>query len=256
MGEILSVWSQTKKSGKSLLLYNLARSISKKIPDKDILVLCINMSYGNILSMFDVDKSEFATEIAVNYILSEPNEDLEYKKVLANKDNLYFMGSQNTTVNYASRNIDTYEKLILELKESFDLVLVDSCSGKNNQLTNMVIANSDALLNVLVQDNDVLDAEFKNGKEIAYVLNMYKEIYPSGSDVKSKYSINAPLFEIPECNILQEMKNKKMLDFYEQHTTEYSEKVKELAIYLLKKLNFPIKDEPVKKTHKRRLFSW
>jgi MinD-like ATPase involved in chromosome partitioning or flagellar assembly len=258
VGEILTVWSQTKKSGKTLLLYNLAKSISKKIPEKNILVLCINMSYGNLLPLFNIGKNEFSLEVAVNYMLSEPDEPLEFKNIIANKDNLYFMGSQNTTVNYASRNIDTYEKLLSELRDSFDLILVDACSGKNNQLTNMVISNSEAILNVLIQDNDLLETEFSTGKEIAYAINMHREIYPKASDIKNKYSIKAPLFEIPLCNTLQEMKNKKMLDFYDQHDTEYSQHVDELANILLDKFHFAIKVEPGKKakTHKRSLFIW
>ncbi len=238
MGKILAVWSPTKKCGRTIITYNLVQTVSKLLPDKKILVLCVNMNYGNLLPLFDVSREELTLEKAVNYKLSESAEDLDYTKVLAQRGNLYFLGSQNTTLNYSNRNLGTYEKVINELKSTFDLVIVDTCAGKNIPLSNMIIDNcTDAAVNVLMQDIEILESDFTNEKAIAYVINFYRNIYPTSDDIKSKYAIQN-IYELPSCNIMQDMKNKTRLDIYNQYDTDFSNQINDMALHILKKLNY------------------
>jgi len=242
VGKTLAIWSPSKKCGRTIITYNLVQTFAKLLPDKKILVLCVNMNYGNLLPLFDVRRDELTLEKAVNYKLSETAEDLDYTKVLAQQGNLYFMGSQNTTLNYANRNLATYERVINELKATFDLIVIDTCAGKNIPLSNMVIDNcTDALVNVLMQDMDIIESDFTHEKAIAYVINCYREIYPTSADIKSKYAIHN-IFELPSCDIMQDMKNKKRLDIYSQYETDYSIQNNEIALHILKKLNFKPED--------------
>lgn len=251
MGKLLSVWSPTKKCGRTIVTYNLVKNIAELLPEKKILVLCINMNYGSLLPLYEIGREELTIEKAVNYKLSETASDLDYTKVLANKGNLYFMGSQNTTLNYSNRNLSTYERVVNELKATFDFVIVDTCAGKNIPLSNMILDNcTDGIVSVLMQDNEVLQSEFTNEKSVAYVINFYRDIYPSVTEIKNKYSVNN-IYELPSCNILQDMKNKNRLDLYNQYGTDFSMHIKTLALHILKKLNFSPVDIIEQKANKK-----
>jgi MinD-like ATPase involved in chromosome partitioning or flagellar assembly len=251
MGKIVTIWSNSKKCGKTLLLYNLSNIVAEYLPDIRILVLCVNMNHGNLMNLFGYSKEELALEDIVNYNISEDNEELDYLKILARKNNLYFLGSQNTTVNYANRNIEIYEKVIDDFKNKFDLVLVDASAGKNIALTNMIISKSDAVINVITQDIELLQSgEFVNNNDLAYVINFYRDIYPKTNEIANMYSIKN-IYKLPSCNLLQELKNKNRLETYSQYESEYYLTVERLSFFIMETFKLKPVKEAVFQRHER-----
>lgn len=177
MGKIISVWSCAKKTGKTVFLYMLAKQLSSLL-DKDlkILLCCMNLSYGNLMRLFGINKEELNLEDIVNFKMHPDNKVFDLVNAIAKYNNNYFIGSKKTNSAYADRNIAIYENLLEELRQSFDLILIDTMSGSENPLTNMTIEKSDFVLNVINQDKEILDSyPFITKKEIAFIVNMYRD---------------------------------------------------------------------------------
>lgn len=243
MGKIVSVWSSTKRVGKTVFLFNLVKHLSK-LTDKNIniLVVCTNLIYGNLIDMFDVSDNELSIEDIINYKI-HPENSFDILHSLANRENLYFLGSKITSPNYAANNITRYDALFDEFKDKFDLTLVDTSSGRENALTNLLLNKSDHILNIISQDKERLDKyPFKNSNDLFYIINNYKDIFPSEKDLSSLYKLNQ-IFKLPSCSVLFEMKNKGLLEFYDNHETPYNEEMQSIAKFLSEKLNLKFNSE-------------
>lgn len=252
---IISVWSSTKKSGKTIFIYSLIHQLLKTVSeDVNILASCMNLDFGNLLRLFKIDDNELNIEDIVNYKLYSEN-NFNIFNTLAKKDNVYLIGSKKTNSSYANRNMQIFENVIEEFRETFDLVLIDLISGTENSLTNMIIEKSDHVLNIITQDIESLNSRaFVNDKDIAYVVNRYKNIYPNTKDLEQIYKIKN-IFTLPQCDELQEMKNKDRIDYYaNHHDTEYNSAVKELAQFLVGKLKIEVKRDATVKVKRRNIF--
>lgn len=248
VGALIPIWSNTKRVGKSVFTYSLSRTLRKMI-DKNIkiLVVCINMDYGNLTQLFNIEKTKISLENIVNSI---NHIDLDYTKLLdRTADDIYIIDSKYTNALFAQKNIREFELLFEDFKKKFDLILVDTLSGNHHVLTNMIIKKSDFVLNILTQDIDSLESQnFLNENDLFYLINFYKEIYPSAKDICSLYNINKEqVFKLPACEDLQEMKNKKELNHYLLHDTEYNLITRKIALKLIEKLNLKLTDEEIKK---------
>ena len=249
MGKVISAWSATKKTGKTVLLYMLISNLIKQIDNKTkVLVCCSNLNYGNLLNLFEISGDELNIEDIVNYKIS-PDNKFNMTKALAQRDNIYFLGSKKTSMAYVSRNIKEYEKLVEDFRQTFDLVIFDTISGHENILTNMLLDKSDYIINVISQDKEILDTtDFITSKELAFVVNSYKDIYPDIGELKSLYKINN-VFEVPDCKELQQMKNRGQLAYYPQYETEYNKAINDVSEFIAKKLKLVITStHPVKKS--------
>lgn len=258
MGEMISVWSPAKKTGKTTFLYMLVNSLLKQLDSsKKILVCCCNLNYGNLLKLFGIDDNELNIEDVVNLKLSQDN-SIDLLKILGRIENVYFLGSKKTNMSYVSRNLPEYEKLIDEFRQNFDIVFFDTISGHENILTNMLLENSDYIINVINQDKEILDClNFVAGKEIAFVVNAYRHIYPDVTEIKKLYNLHN-VFMLPDSNELLEMKNKNRLAAFHEYTTEYNKELNRISEFILKSLNFKttgrISTAPSRKV--RQLFGW
>ena len=247
---LVTIWSPVKKAGKSTVLFGLVKSLQKRVSkDSKVLVLCMNLGYGNVLKHFGIDASqEINLEDIVNYRI-HPSNDVDILKSIPQKDNIYFLGTHKTKMQFATRNMKIFENVIMELKSKFELVLFDVISGTDNPLTNMVLDKSDSVITVITQDKEHLDNEdFKKENAILYIVNNYKDIYPNESDLKSIYTLKN-IVTIPECHQLIEMKNKNRLDFYNQHETAFNTSIDKVAQIVIGKTG--LKEEVVKVTEKR-----
>jgi len=255
MGAIISVWSSARDAGKTVFLYTLAKHLSGILnKELKILLCCMNLSYGSLAKLFGIGTNELNLEDIVNFKIYPDNSVSDLIGSIAKYNNFYFVGSQKTNPAYSSRNIKAYENVLEEFKESFDLVLVDTMSWRENALTNMVLEKSDYVLNILKQDKQELDSHpFVTQKDIAYIVNMYRDIYPDKNDLASTYGLK-DVFTLPYCNELQEMKNREKLALYIQHDTEYNNSVKDISHFLAGKLNLPLDKAAVIKKKGRGLF--
>lgn len=255
MGKLISIWSSTKKTGKSVFLYSLACRLSDMIDKKlQILVVCMNLKHGNLLSMFDIDKNELNIEDLVNFKI-HPGNDFSLLNVLAGRGNMHIIGSSKTGSTYLSRNIKIYESLVEEFRQTFDLVLFDTLSGSENTLTNMIIDKSDYVINLVNQDKEVLDRyQFVTGKDMMYVINKYRDIYPDEKELASLYKLKNT-FALPYCSDLQEMKNKGRLKYYNQHATSYNKKICEISKFMTDRLLLDLNEDPEPVKRKRSLLS-
>lgn len=245
MGNLISVWSTTKKQGKTMFIYSIINHMMNLVSkETNILLVCTNFGYGNLLNLFGVDNEGINLEDIVNFKI-HPDNSLDMLNVISRKNNVYFLGSRVTNINYANRNMRIYESLLDEFKSNFDLIFIDTISGDENSLTNMILEKSDYVINLLAQDKEILDKyNFITNKDIAYIVNFYRDIYPNEKEFISTYKLNN-VFTLPLCNELQEMKNKNKLELYIQHDTEYNTAIKNIAIFLAQKLKLDIcKDKP------------
>lgn len=255
MGKIISVWSPVRRTGKTVFLYILAKHLSGILnKELKILVCCMNLNNGNLMNLFGIDNAELNLEDIVNFKMHPDNKAFDLINAIARNDNMFFIGSRKTSITFASHNMKVYEDLLEELKQSFDLVLIDTVSGDDNILTNMVIEQSDHVLNVIVQDKEALDENtFVKEKDIACIINMYRDIYPDVKELASIYSLKN-LFILPCCDELQEMKNRGKLELYVQHDTGYNSSVKDLSCFLAKNLKLPLDKDAMVKQKRKTLF--
>lgn len=256
MGTILSVWSSTRSAGKTVFLYALAKQLSGLL-DKElkILLCCMNLSYGNLAKLIGVDRNELNLEDIVNFKVHPDYKVFDLVNAIARYDNnLYFIGSKNTSLAYAARHIKLYENALEELKQNFDLVLVDTMPWPENTLTNMILEKSDHVLNIITQDKEALDSHpFITPKDAAYVVNMYREIYPDRKELASIYGLDN-VFTLPCCDKLQDMKNKGKLGLYVQHDTSYNNAVKDISSFLTQRLDLPLDKAAIAGRKRKGLF--
>ncbi|MHB8064481.1 MAG: P-loop NTPase family protein, partial [Ruminiclostridium sp.] len=157
MGKIIAVWSDVKKSGKSVVTYMLANQM-KEMAQKDlkILVCCLNLKYSPLYKLFKIDVSATGLEDLVNYQSFETKASDVITSIVPKSEGIYFLGSYRTTNSYVLKNIEKYSKLLEDLQRNFDLVIFDTVSGKENILTNMVLQRAHVVLKLFVQDNESL----------------------------------------------------------------------------------------------------
>lgn len=255
MGKIVSVWSSANKTGKTLFLYMLINHLSSMVDrDLKILVSCVNFNYVNLMKMFNIDNGELNFEDLVNFKL-QPDNQFNLLNALAKRKNIYFLGSKRANSTYASRNIRVYESLLLEFKQTFDAIFIDTAAGTDNPLTNMIIDKSNYVLNVIDQDKEALDrGSFTTGKDMAFIINNYRDIYPDTKEITSLYKLKN-VSTLPYCGLLQEMRNRGKLEFYIQHDTEYNRLLKTLAGHIAKQLNLKPGEEAAVGKKKRNIFA-
>lgn len=248
MGILVSIWSNVKKQGKTMFIYNFVKYLSticKK--DTRILLICLNSGYGNLLPLFNV-KMEIALEDVLNFTTC--SEGINFQNAVNKQDNLYFLGTKLSFSHLSRFDIEKYKKMFQNLKNSFDLIIVDTPSGTDNMLTNMLRKDSDQIINILEQDTEVLKSYPKeSANDLLYIINMYRDIYPTLKEIKNEFGFEN-VFDLPLCDRLQEMKNKDKLEFYSQHDTEYNAKLIKIVDFFISKLD--IQCEVVPNTHKKK----
>ncbi len=261
MGKIISIWSDVKKSGKSIVTYMLAnqmREMAKK--DIKILVCCLNLKYSALYKLFDINTSATGIEDLVNHQFYEGDKSELISSIIPKSNGVYFLGSYRTTNPYAQKNIEKYTKLFEELQRNFDLIIFDTVSGNENILTNIVLQKAHVILKLFVQDNESLkdlqgvhEDESSYAQETIYMVSKYRNIYPKISDIKRRYKLSK-VFTMDYCDTLQEMKNRDSLHLYLQRETSCNNSVLAISKHILENLDLmPEKNQIKKKT--RLLFT-
>lgn len=245
MGKIISVSSEVKKSGKSVVTYMLTnhiREVSRR--DLKILVCCLNFKYSSLYKLLGIDISATGLEDLVNYQFLESSNPELLMDIIPENGGIYFLGSYRTTDSYVRKNMDKYGRLFDELQKCFDLIIVDTVSGKDNALTNIVIQKSHVVIKLLVQDNEsisglgcVKDEQVPYNQEIIHVIAKYRNIYPKTSDFKRRYSLKR-IYTMEYCETLQEMKNRDSLHLYLQRETDCNDSIRKVSRHIAETLGF------------------
>lgn len=252
MGRILAVWSDQKKTGKSVVTYMLANQI-KKLAHKDLklLVCCLNLKYSSLYKLFGIDEISTGMEDLINYTLFEGENPRTLEQIIPEKEGVYFAGSYRMTSTFVKKNIDKYENLLENLQQSFDLIIFDTVSGTENILTNLVLQKADVVLKLVNQDNESLGFIKEKGQgynqETIYLVSKYRNIYPRISDIQRRYSLKR-VHTMEYCETLQEMKNRNSMHLYLQHETNCNNSVKRLSRHILDTLGLmpaeAVKEKP------------
>jgi MinD-like ATPase involved in chromosome partitioning or flagellar assembly len=242
MGKILAVWSDSKKEGKSIVTYMLARQMADN-KNLKVLVCCLNLKYSSLYRLFGVEFSATGLEDIINYKLFEDfNADI-IQKVLPRHGNIAFLGSYKMTNMYARRHIEKYIDLFNELKNYFDLIIIDTVSGTENALTNLVLQTADVILKLYNQDIEsirglqlVKEEQASYHQDIIYLISKYRNIYPRVADLKRRFGLNQ-VYTLEYCETLQEMKNRDSLHLYLQRETACNKSIEKISVHLLKTLD-------------------
>lgn len=251
MGKILAVWSDTKKSGKSIITYMLANKIveGKKLK---VLVCCLNLKYSSLYRLYGIEPSETGLEDLVNCKLYQEKREALLEEMIPKYGDMYFLGTYRTTNRYAQRNEEGFRELFQGLKEFFDLIIVDTVSGKENTLTNLVLKKADMVLKLFNQDNESLrgirqvrEEQVPYQQETVYLLSKYTNIYPRATDIKRRLGLTK-LYTMEYCETLQEMKNRDSLHLYLQRETACNRSVEKITASLLEALGIAEEDYVVK----------
>jgi len=250
---IISVWSPVKRSGKTLFLYSLVNAIYELANSEiSVLSICLNSGgFGKLLSMFGVTSMQ---NNASEYISSlvEAKAKINLKDILPHVGGMYFSGTQNRSLTDKS-----YGDFIRVAGEEFDLVFIDTISGKRSGVVGEALAASDGVINIVEQDYDILN-DFIIGKEIIYVINRYKgDVFPNKEDFEYIFKIKN-IHALPECKMLLNMKNKGELDKYPWEDTEYNRTVNKIAGEILNSIgrHAAIKNMGKAKFNLNKLFGW
>lgn len=239
MGKILSICSDDKKTGKSVVTYLLANNIRKiSQGELKILVCCLNSNYSALYKLFGIDLSAVGLEDLVNYKVSEENKSDVLLSIIPKNNDIYFLGSYRTTNSFVQKSIGEYCKLFERLQHSFDLIIFDTVSENGNALSQYMIKKADIIVRLFVQDNESMKRlYYKEGqlpfdRKTLYIVSKYRDIYPRVSDIKRRYSLKE-LFKLDYCEKLQEMKNRDSLHLYLQHETSCNDSMNSISKYIL-----------------------
>lgn len=229
MGRIITVISPERRTGKSTLIYMLLKHLLNLSNDHGgIQILCINTNHGDLLEMNNVVPNRMSFEDIVNFKM-HTDTGIEYKSVLPNKGNIFYLQSDASKQLFIKKHINTYNAVLDEFRNCFDLVIIDTDLEKENILTDLAIEKSDCIMQVINQDIDTLkDIKLHSNKQNVLVVNRYADIFPECKDLSSMLRPDK-IYTLPYCATLQQMKNKGKLDLYIQHETEYNKGVSELA---------------------------
>lgn len=253
MGKVIAVWSDVKKSGKSVLTYMLANQMKEMIQkDLKILVCCLNFKYSALYNLFGIDVSATGLEDLVNYQIFDTNKSDLLTNIVPKNKGVFFLGSYRTTNSYVQKNIEKYTKLLDNLQKNFDLVIFDTVSGNENILTNLVLQKAHIVLKLFVQDNESLkelikvkDEQMPYEQEKIYMVSKYRNIYPRVNDIKRRYVLTK-VFTMNYCETLQEMKNRNSLHLYLQRETSCNNSVHAVSRHILDTLDLIPKNRAVK----------
>lgn len=263
MGKIIAIWSNIKKSGKSVVTYMLANQIkgmAKK--DSKILVCCLNYQYSALYRLLGINVAATGLEDLVNYQFSEGDKsELLLSSIVPQSSGVYFLGSYRTTNSYAQKNIDKYSKLFDKLQESFDLIIFDTVSGNENILTKLMLKKAHLVLKLYIQDNEsmrelnkVKEEQLPYNQETMYMISKYRNIYPRLSDIKRRYALKK-VYTIDYCETLQEMKNRDSLHLYLQHETSCNNSVRFISKQILETLGLMPTESAVKERSRRYMWN-
>lgn len=240
MGKILAVWSDCRKSGKSVVTYMLANQMADN-GNLKVLVCCLNLKCSPLYGLFGIDSSETGLEDLINYKFYEEKREEILQSIIPRCGNIYFLGSSKMSNSYAMKNEDKYKGLLDILKNSFDLLIVDTVSENDNNsiLTKLVLHQADIVIKLYCQDIESMK-ELRRSKEKPFVFNQqtihlisqYRDIYPRVADLKRRFGIDK-IFKHEYCETLQEMKNRNSLHLYLQRETACNNSIKEISGYLL-----------------------
>lgn len=261
MGKILAVCSDDKKSGKSIVSYLLANKINKIAQnDLKILVCCLNLNYSALYRLFGMEFSSVGLEELVNHKVFEEDKSDILASIIPQSNGIYFLGSYRTTNTYIQKNIEEYNKLFKRLKNSFDIIIVDTVSGSGSTLMDFVTKMADIIVRLFVQDNESMkklnrkgDVNLPYDKKTLYIVSKYRDIYPRVNDINRRYSLKK-VFTLDYCEKLQEMKNRDSLHLYPQHETSCNDSVNRVSRYILEELNLLPQDRLVKDSSVRYIF--
>ena len=256
MGKIIAIWSDVKKSGKSVITYMLAKKI-REMSQKDlkILVCCLNFKYSSLYKLLGINTGDTGLEDLVNYQFYQNCNSGLLTDIIPVNAGIYFLGSYRSTNSYVQKNSEKFSKLLDELKDSFDIIIVDTVSGKENTLTNMVLQKAQIILKLFVQDNESITHLNSIGEEptpydqeTIYMVSKYRNIYPKLSDIKRRYSLKK-VYTMEYCETLQEMKNRDSLHLYLQRETNCNDSIRQVSQHILETLGLlpeGIKEKPVR----------
>lgn len=244
MGKIIAVWSDCKKSGKSVTVYLLANQMRKMAAEGvRILVCCLNLKYSPLYKLFGISLSAVGLEDLINCQMLKSGSDEMFSDMAMDSGGIFFVGSYRTTNSYINKNIHSFENLLDGMKENFDLIIFDTVSGYENQLTNAVLKKADVILRLLVQDSESLGELARQDKycsapeqEILHMISMHRNIYPRLRDIRRRYALKN-VYKMDYCETLQEMKNRGSLHLYMQRDTACGKTISELSKYLLETLS-------------------
>lgn len=245
MGKIVAVWSDVKKSGKSVATYILANRIREMAGSNfKILVCCLNFRYSSLHRLFGVSVSATGLEDLINYQFFKAEDKAIISDIAPCSNEIHFLGSYRTTNSYINKNKGNYSKLIENLQEDFDLIIFDTASGSENLLTNLVLKKADLVLKLFEQDNESLkglanqeDRKQLYNQEMLYMVSKYRNIYPRLSDIKRRYALDK-VYRMDYCEQLQEMKNRDSMHLYIQRETTCNNTITEISKYILEKFCF------------------
>ncbi len=240
MGKMLAVWSDSKQAGKSVVTYMLANQMSgnKKLK---VLVCCLNLKHSSLYRLFGIDSSGTGLEDLINYKFFENMKEEIIQGIIPRCGDICFLGSYKMTNSYAAKNAEKFAGLFEKLKNSFDLIIVDTVSESENILSKLVLHQADMILKLYCQDieciNRLKTAERKvaANKETVHLISKYRNIYPRVLDLKRRFGINK-IFTHEYCETLQEMKNRDSLHLYLQRETVCNKSVEKISGYMLQEL--------------------
>ncbi|EPR14348.1 hypothetical protein [Ruminiclostridium papyrosolvens] len=248
MGKTAAVISEVKNSGKSVFTFILANQIREMVTqDTKILVCCLNSKFSLLYKLLGINEVSPGIEELINLQESGcENKARTLADLIPRSNGIYFLGSYKTTNSYVNRNVEGFSTLVDSLGKTFDLIIFDTVSSKENTLTDIVLDKSSMLINLFVQDAEsvnklklVGDKMIHKCNEI-YLITKYRDIYPRVSDIKRRFSLDK-LFKMDYCETLQEMKNRDSLHLYLQRDTECNHSVRVISKYITQIFDLDIK---------------
>jgi hypothetical protein len=251
MGKMLCICSDEKGSGKTTLACVLTINLLQNIVDKKILVLCANLNKGNLMPLLNVQNECIELGQMVNFMKHWGSTKIASKK-FSQYENACFIHTKLTGSVFLENNLSTYLKVVEDLIEQFDIILVDVPANCRNSFSKHIIDKSHVIIkvksnhkipqNLQLEENLFLGVECENyGHVDVYVKDMNPQFKNEYNGIIEKAFLGEGYvmenngrqdgfnIVLPHCNKLMEMRSKNKLSKYHFHNTKYNKSVLNLA---------------------------
>lgn len=243
LGRFIAVGSLKHGQGITSLVYSLGYKMSSLL-DKSILIIDTNFLF-NDMGYLGTTKNENSIDDLISMAKTQEitkeifmihTEEITHNLRMINS-------SQIDSMDYIKKNAEYVMKIINLARTFFDIVIVDTTAGSQNEVSKLIYSNCDVFINVMTQNPYILEWYKTHGKvanevKELNVINLYEEIYPDTLQIKKDFEIEGLSLRYSK-PLRNSYYQRKMAPFFNSKDL-YNEDVKDLIKKVCDRLDIKV----------------
>ncbi len=261
MGIIVPIWSYKHGWGQTSIAASLAFQMNKLSKYK-IILIDSNFRFNDLADFMNI-KNTVNNSVALDKMISSETasetENVTLNAMSIKNTNIdIFCGSKilsfNTLEQLIQQKPEQFDNFINALKKSYDIILWDLNSGFYSDLTNYILKESEAVLNIVKQfKNPLMQMEKTVGydeinRKMIYIINQYDE--EIGFDIGViKEFFKVKVFTLPYASGLVHYSNEKNLEAFIMQKNKYTIQLNKISEMILNTVEEDKDEKKIVKTN-------